>query len=212
MKFALFGAGGRVGRAVATEALNRGHFVTGITRSGTIPDLTHFRLLTAAGDVTDPAVVRALVGGHDAVASAVGPASGEDPGMIAAAARALIDATRKAGLKRLVVVGGAGSLTTAGGGPLMDGPGFPAGARPIALAHAEALELFRSVDDLAWTVVAPSALLESGPRTGRFRTGGDQLLVDGAGASRISISDFAIAFVDELGRGGHPHRRITVGY
>ena len=212
MKFALFGAGGRVGRAITTEALQRGHFVTGITRSGTLPELAHFRLTAVKGDARDPAAVRALVGGHDAVASAIGPGPTEEPNDLLVAARALIDGTRKAGLRRLVVVGGAGSLEVAGGGRRVDQAEFPAASRPVALAHAEALAAFRVVDDLAWTVVSPSDRFEAGERTGRFRTGGDQMLVDAAGVSRISFPDFAIAFVDELGRGGHPHHRITVGY
>ena len=212
MKFLLFGAGGRVGRAIATEALQRGHFITGVTRSGSLGDFTHFRLTAAPGDARDAGVVRALASGHDAVASAVGPGPGDDPKELVAVAHALIDGTRKAGLRRLVVVGGAGSLEAAGGGRWVDRPEFPTEARPVGLAHADALEVYRGADDLAWTVVSPSDRFGPGERTGRFRTGGDQMLVDAAGVSRISIPDYAIAFVDELGRGGHPHRRITVGY
>ena len=84
---------------------------------------------------------------------------------------------------------------------------------PIVLAHARALdEVYRTADDLDWTYVSPAALIEPGERTGSYRTGGDQLLTDEAGNSRITIADYAIAIADVVESGGAVRRRITVAH
>jgi uncharacterized protein len=213
MRVLIFGAGGRVGKAIALEALKRGHSVNGVTRGGTIDGIPDMRFRPIAGDVTDLPTVTALIEANDVTASAIGPKPGEDPMMLATAAKVLIEAAKKAGRRRLVVVGGAGSLETAPGKRLMDEPRFPEGSKPVAQAHAAALEQFRALkEELDWTYVSPAELLEDGPRTGRFRVGGDLLLVDPDGKSHVSIPDFAVAFVDELGRGGHLKKRVSVAY
>jgi hypothetical protein len=127
------------------------------------------------------------------------------------AAKSLVTASRQSG-KRVVVVGGSGSLEVAPGMQLVDSPQFPAAWRPIALAHRDALQVFRDEGGEGWTVISPAALIEPGQRTGRFRWGTDQLLADKAGDSRISMEDFAVAFVDELEAGRNLGKRITVAY
>lgn len=204
--------GGRVGEAIAKEILQRGHTLALVTRSGHAPAITDLRFRTMTGDATDAAMVEKLLGGQDIVVSTVGPAAGEDPGSLVRAAEALIAGTRKAKLRRLIVLGGAGSLETDAGPRLMDTPTFPAEWKPVAEAHAKALELFRPITDLDWTYVSPSAQLEPGARTGRFRQGKEILLTAADGKSWISIPDFALGFVDELGRGGHLRQRVTIGY
>jgi uncharacterized protein len=168
------------------------------------------------GDAANPASVARLAAGQDAVASATGPRRGgqEDPeASLLGAARGLAEGLRRAGVRRLVVVGGAGSLLVAPGQRLVDTPGFPAAAKPTALAHARTLdEVYRGIEDLDWTYVSPAAKIGPGDRTGEFRIGGDELLADPAGESRISISDFAIAFTDEIEHGDSLRRRITVAY
>ena len=214
MKIVVFGASGAIGRAVTTELLERGHTVTAATRSGAPVDGLVVRSLT--GDARDPGSVARLAAGQDAVASATGPrrGHGEDPeDSLLGAARGLAGGLRQAGVRRLVVVGGAGSLEVAPGERLADRPDFPPVHRPAALAHARALdEVYRHIEDLDWTYVSPARVTGPGERTGRFRVGGDQLLVNESGESRISIPDFAIAFADELEHGGAFRRRITVAY
>jgi putative NADH-flavin reductase len=118
-----------------------------------------------------------------------------------------------AGTRRLVVVGGAGSLEVAPGQRLVDTPDFHAAWKPTALAHAKALdEVYRAADDLDWTYVSPAALIEPGERTGSYRTGGDQLLTDEAGNSRITIADYAIAIADVVENGSAVRRRICVAH
>ncbi|HEV2316078.1 MAG TPA: NAD(P)H-binding protein [Thermoplasmata archaeon] len=213
MRVLIFGAGGRVGKAIAIEALKRGHSVNGVVRGGTIDGIPDMRFRPIAGDVTNLPLVTSLIEANDVTASAIGPKPGEDPSVIPAAAKVLIEAAKKAGRRRLVVVGGAGSLETAPGQMLMNEARFPAEWKPLAQAHAAALDQFRALkEELDWTYVSPAEIVEEGSRTGRFRVGGDMLPVDPEGKSHISIPDFAVAFVDELGRGGHLKKRVSVGY
>jgi uncharacterized protein len=212
MKVVVFGAAGAIGRGITAELLARGYTVTAVTRTG--GPVAGLVVQAVTGDAADPASVAKHAAGEDAVVSAVGPHRGaeDEEESLVGAARGLIDGLRQAGVRRLVVVGGAGSLEAAPGTRLLDTPGFPPGWKPTALAHAAALDIYRGVEDLDWTCVSPAALIEPGERTGAFRIGGDQLLADEAGDSRISIPDFAIAVADVLERGEAIRRRITVAY
>ena len=130
--------------------------------------------------------------------------------MILAAARGLLAGLRKGGVRRLVVVGGAGSLEVAPGMQLVDTPQFPTAWKAVADAHRAALAIYREEPDLEWTVVAPAAMIAPGVRTGHYRAGGDQLLVDAKGESRISAEDYAVAIADEVETPRHIRRRFTV--
>jgi len=214
MKVVVFGASGAIGRAITAELLARGHTVIAATRSGA--PVEGLVVQSVTGDAANPASVARLAAGQDAVASATGPRRGahEDPeASLLGAARGLAEGLRGAGVRRLVVVGGAGSLVVAPGQRLVDSPDFPSAAKPTALAHARALdEVYRGIEDLDWTYVSPAAQIGPGERTGEFRIGADELLADAEGRSRISIPDFAIAFTDELEHGDSLRRRITVAY
>jgi putative NADH-flavin reductase len=129
-----------------------------------------------------------------------------------AGAKALIEGLRQSGVRRLVVVGGAGSLEVMPGVQLVDTLDFPAAWKPVALAHRDALAVYRLAEDLDWTYVSPAALIEPGRRTGLYRTGTDQLLVDDKGVSRISVEDFAAAMLDEIKKPRFLRRRFTVAY
>ncbi len=214
MKIVVFGASGAIGRAITAELLERGHSVTAASRRGAPVEGLVVQAVT--GDASDPVSVARLAAGQDAVVSATGPrrGNGEDPeDSLLGAARGLAEGLRRAGVRRLVVVGGAGSLEVAPGQRLVDSPDFPSAWKSTALAHARTLdEVYRGIDDLDWTYVSPAGVIGPGERTGEFRVGGDQLLVDDSGESRISIPDYAIAFADELEDGEAFRRRITVAY
>ncbi|MEU4700063.1 NAD(P)-dependent oxidoreductase [Nonomuraea dietziae] len=201
MKILLFGATGMIGQRIAAELGNRGHQVTGMSRSGPVK-----------GDV---AQAGELARGYDVVVSAIAPPrDGSEPeAPFLAANRALIDGVRAAGVRRLITVGGAGGLEVAPGVSLVDTPGFPEIYKKESLAARAVYEqLYRNVDDLDWTYVAPAAEIAPGDRTGVFRLGGDQLLTDADGRSFITAEDFAVAIADEVESGEHPRRRITVAY
>jgi uncharacterized protein len=213
MRIALFGASGTIGRRIAQEALDRGHTVTAILRHPDGLDLRHEHLTAVAGDVTDPARVARAVAGHDVVVSAIAPSGDQQPQILVQAAHALIEGLPRAGVKRLVVVNGAGSLEVAPGMHLVDTPDFPAAWRPVSLAHRDTLEVYRAARaDLDWTVLSPAALIQPGERTGTYRTGTDQLLTDAAGQSRISAEDYAVALLDEVETPRFIRQRFTVAY
>lgn len=212
MKIVLFGASGRIGQRISDEALRRGHVVTAAVRDTTkIPPRKNLSAVKA--DVTVIEDVSASASGQDAVinaTSSTGNAAGD--AMYLKAARSLLDGMKVAGVKRLIVVGGAGSLEVAPGRQLVDQPGFPADWKPGALAHREALGLYRQDQSLEWTYASPAAMIEPGARTGKFRLGTDQLVADSKGESRISMEDFAVAILDELEKPKFIRRRFTVAY
>ncbi|MFJ4713003.1 NAD(P)-dependent oxidoreductase [Streptomyces sp. NPDC088785] len=211
LNIVLFGATGMVGSRIAAEAVVRGHRVTAVSRSGAapVPGVT-----AVSANLTDLARVAEVTAGHDVVASAVAPPrDGGDPAApFLNMNETLVAGVRRAGLGRLVVVGGAGSLEVAPGEALADQPGFPDAFLGEALAHRDVLAFLRTVDDLDWTYISPAAEIAPGERTGDFRIGGDRLMADADGNSRISAEDYAIAFVDEVERDGHARSRMSVAY
>jgi putative NADH-flavin reductase len=200
-KVAVIGATGNVGARLVAELVARGHHVTAISRNPA--GSASPQVESMAGDVRDPAGLSRLLAGHDAVVSAV-RFGNSDP-------QTLIGAVRASGVTRYLVVGGAGSLEVAPGQRFVDQPDFPAAYKDEALRGAAFLDALRDVTDLDWSFVSPSALIGPGERTGRFRLGGDQLLV-GEGGSHITYEDYAVALVDEIERPAHIRRRFTVGY
>ncbi len=213
MKIALIGATGFVGSKVLAEALARGHSVTAIARhTGKLA--AHKNLVAINGDVTDPAAVSRLVAGHDAVVSAYSSMQdGSDVyNRFVAATKAIYEGVRRSGVKRLLVVGGAGSLEIKPGVQLVDTPEFPEGWREGARGARDALTLLKDETTLDWSFVSPSLMLEPGARTGQFRLGADAPLFDAKGESRISVEDLAVAIVDELEKPTHIRQRFTVGY
>lgn len=203
MRVVLVGASGNAGSRILKEALNRGHQVTAVVRN---PERLPRRpnLTAKKGDVSHGAAMGALLAGHDAVISSV---KFKDMG-----GGPLIEAVRAAGVKRLLVVGGAGSLEVTPGVQFVDTAEFPAIYKPEALAGRECVAALQSAQDLEWTYLSPSALLVAGERTGKFRLGADQLLKDAAGESKISMEDLAVALIDELEKPQHVRQRFTVGY
>ena len=210
MDIVVFGASGRVGSAIVQEALKRKHEVTAAVRRPEAFGLQHERLQVTAADLLDPASVTAAVRGHEEVISAFGPAAGHENDLLQVA-DSLLEGLRAAGLERLIIVGGAGSLKTESGEWLMDTAGFPEDYRALASAHANAYEIYRG-SELDYTYLSPPASLVDGRRTGQFRIGLDRLIVDEDGRSSISIQDFAVAVIDELEEGNFSRARFTVGY
>ncbi|MBI5647587.1 MAG: NAD(P)-dependent oxidoreductase [Ignavibacteriae bacterium] len=211
MNIALFGASGWVGGTILREALERGHSVTAIVRDPSKITFTHERLSVAAGDSADAASVASGARGHEVAAAAIGGRATAQHEVVPASAQALLAGLGQAGVPRLVWVGGAGSLEVAPGMRLVDTPQFPADYKAEALAQADALEVFRATETpVTWTVVSPAIMVLPGTRSGRYRSGGDQLLTNDKGESSISVEDYAAAFVDEIEKAANPGRRISV--
>lgn len=203
MKVALLGASGMIGSRILAELASRGHQVTALARNtakiAALPGVT-----PKGVDAHDRAALAAAYAGHDAAISSVH--------YLASNADTLIGAAKESGVARYLVVGGAGSLEVAPGVKLVDTPQFPEIYRAEARAGGAFLDKLKTEPTLNWTFLSPSALIQPGERTGTFRLGTDQLLVDTAGNSAISAEDYAVALVDELEAAKHNRARFTVGY
>lgn len=213
MKLALIGATGYVGAALLEEALNRGHQVTALVRH---PEKLAPRagLTAIKADVHDSASLAEQLRGHDAVLSAFNPGWGEADirEQFIAGSKSIMAATKAAGVQRLLVVGGAGSLYVAPGQQLIDSAGFPAEYKEGAEGARQALNLLREESDLQWTFLSPAAHLEPGPRTGQFRLGGEELLLKDGQPGHISVADLAVALLDETEQPQHLRQRFTLAY
>jgi len=204
MKIALIGASGFIGSRIAAELSRRGHGVTAITRNpekvAKLPGVA-----AVAGDIHKADTLAAQLKGHDAVISAVH--------FLATDLDALLNGVRQSGVKRWIVVGGAGSLEIAPGQRLVDAPNFPEAYKAEAVKGADFLSKLKSeAGDLDWSFFSPAALIQPGERTGKFRLGTDQLLSDAKGESRISAEDYAVALADEVENPAHIRQRFTIAY
>lgn len=213
MRITVFGAAGSVGSRVVSEALSRGHEVTAVVRDrARFPDLDP-RAEARIGDAARTDDVAALGADRDLVISATRPPLGSER-ELAATAEALLSGLAGTDV-RLLTVGGAGSLRVPGASETMavDDPRFvPAAWRGIALACNAQFDVFRADSAVNWTYLSPPAHLQPGTRTGTFRVGGDELLVDDDGVSAISMEDLAVALVDEAENPRHHRARFTVAY
>jgi putative NADH-flavin reductase len=209
----LFGSTGMIGQRILAEAASRGHKVTAVVRETSRTGEHRANLSYRTGDIFKPDQIMAAAVDHDVVVSAYGPGTG-DPNLIVKAAHSLIEGLTRVEPIRLIAVSGAGSLEVKPGVQLVDTPDFPPMWKPAALAHREAIEVYRKAGfaEFDWTAVSPSAVIEPGTRTGHYRTATDQLIVDAKGVSRISAEDFAVAIVDEIENPKFDGERFTVGY
>ena len=212
MKIALIGATGFVGTPLLAELLRRGHRVTVLARNpGKLeaqPGLT-----VVSADALDAAQVAQAVAGHDAVASAYNPGWTEPRigEIFLQATHAIFEGVKQSGVKRFVMVGGAGSLFVAPGVQLVDTPEFPAEIKVAASAARDALNLIQKESALDWSFVSPPIMLNPGARTGQYRVGADEpLWAEGGAPGSISVEDLAVAIVDELETPKHIQKRFTV--
>jgi putative NADH-flavin reductase len=202
VKIAIYGASGMIGSRVAAEAVNRGHEVVGVTRSGGEQPAGVRAVRGSANDATS---VKELAGSVDVLVSAMGPSrTGGDHQEFLDAVDTLV---ASAGGTRIVLVGGAGSLVI-DGQRLVDSPDFPEIYRAESTTVAQALDNLRATpEDVNWTVLSPAPVIEPGERTGVFRLGLDSPVGD-----HISAEDFAVALLDEIEKPAHPRQRFTLAY
>ncbi|ROQ68845.1 hypothetical protein EDD93_3327 [Streptomyces sp. 840.1] len=209
----IFGAGGRAGRRAVAEAVSRGHQVTAVVRnSASYQDLAGAGVSVVSGDVTDAESVATVAAGHDGAISAAGRMDMDASEFYVGAAHALLDGLERAGVGRLVLVGIGSTLETAPGVMVHDAPGFPEAARNFSLGHAAELDVLRAAGSgIDWLVIAPPPVVldNEAARTGRYRTGGGQVLPAGdGGAEGFSYADLAVALVDETETPKH-HRSLV---
>ena len=207
MKVVLYGASGNAGSRILRELQSRGHQVSAAVRN---PEKLSAETKSVRDDLSNVDRIAEIITGADAVVSAYMPPP-EDTDQLVAVTRRLVEAVRKAGNPRLIVVGGAASLEVAPGVTVLTSGHLPEAWIPIATSHAKALDVLKS-SNIPWTYFSPAGFFEPGSRTGKFRLGKDQLITDANGDSRISFEDYAIALVDELENPAHIGERFTIGY
>lgn len=216
MKIALIGATGFVGTTILNELVSRGHNVTAVARNTEklqASDLIH----PVKADATNEDELAAAVKGHDAVISSYN-AGWANPNLyddFLAGSKAIQSAVKKSGVKRLFIVGGAGSLYVADGLQLIDTPQFPAEWKPGALAARDYLNVIKEEKELDWTFLSPAIEMHhgtSGVRKGNYRKGLETPVFDENNRSIISAEDMAIAIVDEIEHPQHIRERFTVAY
>lgn len=212
---ALIGASGFVGTAILNELLNRGHEVTAIVRNPEKVGAKSERLTVLKADVADVDAVAAACKGKDAVISAYNP-GWTNPNIYEETLRnypLILEAVRRSGVNRLLCVGGAGTLFCAPGLRVVDSGAIPeAIMRGVKSLGEFYLGTLMNERDIDWIFFSPAGTLEPGERTGKFRLGKDDLIVDASGNSHISVQDYAVAMVDELEKPAHHRERFTIGY
>ncbi|WP_369241805.1 NAD(P)-dependent oxidoreductase [Streptomyces sp. R21] len=235
MHIGVIGATGTIGSRVVAEALRRGHHVRAFSRDASQAKTAEQRdgITWASLDVLDPASIAGVLPGLDVLVSGFQPGNAAkdiadtvrrsiaDPTVYATAARALLKALESRPRTRLIVIGGAGSLEDAPGvvradsderlHAALDQLGLPRDYAAAVRGHRDALNVLRTSNRL-WTYFSPAEEIAPGERTGRFRVGGDQPVLDAEGRSRISVEDAAVALVDEVELPRFIQRRFTIGY
>lgn len=214
-KILLIGASGFVGSAILKEALDRGHQVTAVVRHPDKITTVNKNLTVKKGDVSLSDTVANLGKSADAVISAYNP-GWKNPDIAEETTRgytAILQGVRKSGVKRFLVVGGAGSLFISPGKRLMDAGVMPESFLPAvrALANVYLIDL-TAEKNIDWAFFSPAGDIHQGDRSGKFRLGKDDLIVNEKGESKISVQDYAVAMIDELEKPAHHRERFTIGY
>ncbi|MEX8547245.1 MAG: NAD(P)-dependent oxidoreductase [Mucilaginibacter sp.] len=215
MKVALIGATGFVGKAVLNELLHKGHQVTAIVRNPESLKPQH-GLTIVNGDATDVSVLADALKGQEAVISTFN-AGWANPNLyldFLNGSKAIQEGVKKSGVKRLLVVGGAGSLFI-DGKQLVDAPAFPAEYKAGATAARDYLNELKKESGLDWVFLSPAVEMHpgtSGVRKGTYRTGTENPVFDEAGRSVISVEDLAVAIVDEIEQPKFSRQRFTAAY
>lgn len=214
-KVVLIGASGFVGSAILNEALNRGFQVTAVVRHPEKIKIENENLIIKKADVSSLDEVSEACKGADAVISAFNP-GWNNPNIYDETIEVyltIIDGVKKSGVNRFLMVGGAGSLFIAPGIRLVDSGEVPEKLLPGVKALSDFyLNFLKKEKEVDWVFFSPAADMASGVRTGRYRLGKDDMIVDIVGNSHISVQDYAAAMVDELEEPAHHQERFTIGY
>lgn len=211
----LIGASGFVGTAILSELLNRGNKVTAIVRNPDKISISNSNLSVVKADVSDVESIAKVSEGKDAIISAYNP-GWTNPNIYEDTLKnypLILQAAKQSGVKRLLIVGGAGTLFCAPGLRVVDSGAIPdsimGGVKSLGEFY---LNTLMNEHDIDWVFFSPAGTLEPGERTGKFRLGKDDLIVDADGKSHISVEDYAVAMVDELEKPVHHQERFTIGY
>lgn len=211
----LIGASGFVGSAILNEALNRGIKVTAVVRNPESIKISNADLTIVKADVSDAGKVAEISRGADAVISAFNP-GWTNPNIYEETLKtyaAILEGVKKSGVKRLLIVGGAGTLFVAPGLRVVDSGAIPTeimgGVKSLGEFYLNTLMNEKEID---WVFFSPAGSIEPGERTGSYRLGKDDLILNDKGESKISVQDYAKAMIDEFETSAHHKERFTIGY
>ena len=214
-KTALIGASGFVGGAILKELLSRGYEVEALVRNPENVKVQSPRLTVRKVDVADTKALAADLKGYETVISAYNP-GWANPDIYSLTLQnypRIVEAAKEAGVRRLLIVGGAGTLFCAPGLRVVDSGAIPAeimgGVRSLGEFYLDTISKEKAID---WVFFSPAGSLEPGEASGVYRLGKDDLIVDSEGNSRITVGDYAKAMVDELESPRHHQERFTIGY
>lgn len=211
----IIGASGFVGTAIVEEALTRGYQVKGIVRNPEKVTISNPNLKLIKADIMDAESLTELLKGEESVISAYNP-GWTNPEIYDDTLKgytSILKAAKNARVKRLLIVGGAGSLYVAPNVRVMDTSTFPQEILPGVKGLAKVLTDFLLPEkDIDWVFFSPAGNIFPGERTAKFRLGKDNLIVDNDGNSNISVQDYAVAMIDELENANHHQERFTIGY
>src|SRR3984893_4829523 len=207
MDVVLYGATGNSGQRILKELTNRGYHVTAVARdTSKIPSTVK----AVKDDLSSVEAIASTIGGADVVVSAYAPPQDNTDALLGVTERQ-IAAVKKAGVSRLIVVGGAGLLEVAPGVSLIVSGYLPEAFLPIAKSHEKALGILKG-SDVNWTYFSPAGFFEPGQRTGKYRLGTTNLITNEKGDSRISFEDYAVALADEIEKPAHERGQLSIGY
>lgn len=213
MRITLFGAAGKMGRRITKEAVNRGHKLTAVVRDYNDLVVEGSQVTVVQGDATNLEDVAHYCASAEVVIAATKPPDGSESQLLESTST-LLESLANTPI-RLIISGGAASLQIPGKPNsllLHDNRYMSESAIAIGKACLDQLNLCRASKNVHWTYLSPSALLVPGERTGNFRLGADELLIDASGRSSISMEDLAVALLDEAEQGQFVQRRFTAGY
>lgn len=211
----LIGATGFVGSAVLNELVSRGHKVTAVARN--VEKVAKSEIVDVVKeDVANVDAIAKLAEGKDAIISAYNPGwtNPDIATLISENYPKILSAAKKSGVERLLIVGGAGTLFCAPGLRVVDSGAIPeeimGGVRPLGDFY---LNTLMNENDIDWVFFSPAGVFDQqGKKTGNYRLGKDDLIVDAEGNSHISVQDYADAMVNELEKPAHHKERFTIGY
>lgn len=221
----VFGASGKIGGMIVSEALNRGHEVIGISRNPGSLSIDHPSFSSRKGDVTSVESFHNVTTGADAVIISVqGNGDGnlpENSTHARSAATAVAALTGVEGAPYVLQIGGATTMYETEEAMLAHMTNAPGKGTPMHgmfFGHLVALTTYRN-SDIDWTVLTPPFGIKGWTpggitdttRTGSYRTSTSDIFTDESGnPAGIYVADLAVAAVDEIENRQFERQRFTV--
>lgn len=215
LNIAVIGATGFVGSAITKELINHGHKVLGISRKPSKSNESNLTYISA--DIMDTKHLADVIKGYDVVISAYNP-GWQNPEIydeFLKGSQSIQEAVKLAGIKRYIVIGGAGSLYVADGVQAVDTPSFPKEIYSGAKAARDYLNVLRKENLIDWVFFSPAFEMHPGVttgRTGKYRLGHENPVFNDENRSILSVEDLAVVIADEIEKPKHHKERFTAGY